>query len=83
MRHEPDDYLLPDRRRPRVLTYERAREAVKPRRCNVPWDRRGGRSCCDLCVNQYLTAKHVACIASEESPLFRPRRKDWDGGASS
>lgn len=78
MRHGPDGDLAPDRRKPRVLSYEKARDAVKPRRCNVPWDRQGGRSCCDLCVNQSFTAKHVTCMSSEEPPLFRPHRGTSD-----
>ena len=69
-----DDYLAPERKKPRPLTYEQARAMRRPRRCNVPWHRLGGAMCCDLCTCQSFSLKHVACMSSDEPPLFRPRQ---------
>jgi len=68
------DELLPERTKPRTLTYEQARTLTKPRRCHVPWERMGGAICCDQCVNQSFTLRHVTCLSSDEPPLFQPHR---------
>jgi len=73
-----DDYLSPERKPPRLLTYERAQAMRRPRRCNVPWHRQGGALCCDLCTNQSFTLRHVCCLSGDEPPLFRPRQRDGD-----
>jgi hypothetical protein len=70
------DNLLPQRKRPKTITYEQAVSMSKPRRCNVPWDRMGGTLACDLCTNQRYTLKHVTCMSSDEPPLFRPRPRE-------
>ena len=69
-----DDYLAPERKKPKLLTYEQARAMNRPRRCNVPWHRLGGAECCDHCTNQSFTIKHVLCLSSDDPPVFRPRR---------
>ena len=69
-----DDYLLPEQKKPKLLTYEQATAMRRPRRCNVPWHRLGGAMCCDLCTCQQFSVKHVTCMSSDEPPLFRPRQ---------
>ena len=69
-----DDYLAPERKKPKLLTYEQATAMRRPRRCNVPWHRMGGAMCCDLCTCQQFSVNHVTCMSSDEPLLFRPRQ---------
>ena len=69
-----DDYLRPEQKKPKLLTYEQATAMRRPRRCNVPWHRLGGAMCCDLCTCQSFSVKHVTCMSSDEPLLFRPRQ---------
>lgn len=73
------DALLPTQAKAPVMSYETARSMKRPRRCSVPWHRRGGCLCCELCANRRYRfgEKHVACLAGEDPPLFRPLT---DGG---
>ncbi len=72
---EGAEYNLPERRKPRSLTYEQARTTTHPRRCNVLWYRRGGALCCDLCDRQAFEAKQVYCESDDDPPLFRSREE--------
>lgn len=75
MRRDPlagSDALLPSRAVPAPLSYETAAAMRRPRRCHVPWHRRGGCLCCDLCTSQAFSGRQVVCLSSDDPPLFRP-----------
>jgi hypothetical protein len=63
---------------PKILRAKTAATLRRPRRCNVPWHRRGGTLTCDLCANQKFGRITVHCLATEDPPLFRPRRDKDD-----
>ena len=73
---ETKDDLRPQRAKPRPITYDEAARVRKPRRCYVPWERRGGALPCDLCMNQSFGRRTVECVAGEDPPVFRLRRRN-------
>ena len=76
IREQSDDYLTINRKRPPMLTYEQAATIRRPRRCNVPWHRRGGALCCEQCANQSFSVRTVHCASSDDPPRFQPSKRE-------
>ena len=65
----------------RMLTWEQARTATRPRFCNVPKYERAGCACCELCADQFFDRSDegrliLRCRQFEDDrPQFQPRAR--------